>query len=78
MKSAEQKKMMPGASTSRSSVAKRPCSACSGTRLNRLALSVNIGGRSIADATRMTPPELLAFLAALSFPEKQQAIAAPV
>jgi excinuclease ABC subunit A len=54
------------------------CSSCSGARLNQLALSVTIGGRSIADITHMTPPELLAFITSLSFPEKQQAIAAPV
>ena len=54
------------------------CSACSGTRLNQLALSVKIDGRSIADVTRMTPPEVLAFIASLSFPEREQAIAAPV
>jgi excinuclease ABC subunit A len=55
-----------------------PCSACNGTRLNQLALSVTIGGRTIADVTRMTPPGALCFFNALSFPEKQQVIAAPV
>ena len=55
-----------------------PCSTCGGTRLNALALSVTIGGHTIAAVTRMTPPEVLSFLASLSFPEKQQVIAAPV
>jgi excinuclease ABC subunit A len=54
------------------------CSACAGTRLNPLALSVKINGRSIADVTKMVPGDFLNFLSSIKFTGKQQVIAAPI
>ncbi|MCX5894234.1 MAG: excinuclease ABC subunit UvrA, partial [Proteobacteria bacterium] len=55
-----------------------PCPACSGTRLNPLALSVKLNGRSIADVTTMTPDEARNFLTLLSFTGKKLSIAEPI
>jgi excinuclease ABC subunit A len=43
------------------------CAQCAGTRLRQDALYVNVGGRSIADLTRMTVAELEQFLGAAEF-----------
>jgi len=42
-----------------------PCPSCRGTRLNPRALSVKVGGRSIADVTRMTVREASSFFQSL-------------
>jgi excinuclease ABC subunit A len=58
--------------------AETACASCRGTRLNPRALSVKLGGCSIAAVTSMTPPEARSFLTSLSFTEKQQIIASPI
>ncbi|MGY4707806.1 excinuclease ABC subunit UvrA [Candidatus Bipolaricaulota sp. J31] len=42
-----------------------PCPACDGARLRPEALAVTVGGKNIAEVTRMTVREALAFFAAL-------------
>jgi excinuclease ABC subunit A len=51
------------------------CPRCAGTRLTPEALSVRVGGATIAEACRMTVDELAAFLAALPLSGREQAVA---
>jgi len=51
------------------------CSACHGRRLNPEALAVRFAGRSIAELSGLTPPELRRFLAALNLKGRDREIA---
>ncbi len=50
-----------------------PCEACGGTRLRSEALAVEVGGRSIGAAGRLTIGELDAWLASLALTDAQSA-----
>ncbi|HSD60592.1 MAG TPA: excinuclease ABC subunit A, partial [Burkholderiales bacterium] len=56
----------------------RACPKCEGRRLNREALAVRFGGRSIAELSALTAPELKRFLAALGLKGRAQEIARDV
>ncbi|WAL40854.1 excinuclease ABC subunit UvrA [Brevibacterium sp. BRM-1] len=55
-----------------------PCQACGGTRLRPEALSVLVGGASIADVSRLSIDQAADFLATLDLDARQAAIAAQV
>jgi len=50
-----------------------PCETCGGTRLRSEALAVEVGGRNIGDAGRLTIGELDAWLASLQLSDAQSA-----
>lgn len=52
-----------------------PCPVCEGRRLRREALSVTVGGKSIAEVTDMSVVEALRFLDSLTLTEKESIIA---
>lgn len=52
-----------------------PCPVCKGRRLRREALSVTVGGKSIAEVTDMSVVEALRFLDSLTLTEKESIIA---
>jgi len=56
----------------------RPCSGCSGTRLNELARAVRIGPFSISDISTLPVGRALATLSSLSFDGKTALVAAPI
>jgi excinuclease ABC subunit A len=49
------------------------CPACHGARLNELALSVRVGGKTVADLAAMTIADLAGFCEALELPERHRA-----
>jgi excinuclease ABC subunit A len=53
-----------------------PCETCGGRRLNRRALAVTIGGRSIADVAAMTVSEARAWVEGLRFASRRDEIVA--
>ena len=53
----------------------RTCSACGGTRLNREALSVTVGGLTIAELSALTVARTMTFLETLELTETQRIIA---
>ncbi len=55
-----------------------PCGSCGGTRLRREALSVRLGGRSIAEVNAMTVAQAAGFLRALEFTPSEREVAGPV
>ncbi|MGH7727141.1 MAG: excinuclease ABC subunit UvrA [Candidatus Eiseniibacteriota bacterium] len=59
-------------------MANAPCPACGGARLNPVALSVTIEGRTIADWTRSSVQAAYERVQALSFPPSRQIIADPI
>ena len=52
-----------------------PCQECKGTRLKKEILSIKVGGRSIADVTRLYVKEALAFLKDLELSPRSRRIA---
>ena len=54
------------------------CAACGGARINAEARAVRIKGKSIADLTAMTAPELLQFINSLSYTGRSLQIATPI
>ena len=52
-----------------------PCPDCKGTRLKREVLSIKVGGRSIADVTRLSLGEALEFSSHLELSPRSQKIA---
>jgi excinuclease ABC subunit A len=52
-----------------------PCPACGGTRLNPRALSVRVGGRSIAEVTRLTVREASDFFRSLELSPFERQVA---
>ena len=54
------------------------CAACGGARINAEARAVRIRGKSIAELTAMTAPELLQFISALSYAGRSLQIATPI
>lgn len=54
------------------------CKTCHGKRLNKQALSVYIGKKSIAELTNMSVLELKEFLSSLKIKESDKAIAEPI
>ncbi|WP_229866439.1 excinuclease ABC subunit UvrA [Sinomonas cellulolyticus] len=55
-----------------------PCPECGGARLNPASLSVLVGGRSIAEVSRLPLREARTFLATLTLSPREQQIAAQV
>ncbi|MGT2460563.1 excinuclease ABC subunit UvrA [Sinomonas atrocyanea] len=55
-----------------------PCPECGGARLNPASLSVLVGGRSIADVSRLPLQEARTFLATLELTRREEQIAAQV
>ncbi|MCJ7724830.1 MAG: excinuclease ABC subunit UvrA, partial [Acidimicrobiia bacterium] len=55
-----------------------PCEACGGARLNEVALSVEIGGRSIHDVSSLSLRKASEFLDAVDLDDRQAKIAAAV
>ncbi|WP_307115978.1 excinuclease ABC subunit UvrA [Sinomonas atrocyanea] len=55
-----------------------PCPECGGARLNPASLSVLVGGRSIADVSRLPLQEARTFLATLDLTRREEQIAAQV
>ncbi|MDI3535398.1 MAG: excinuclease subunit, partial [Thermosediminibacterales bacterium] len=53
----------------------KPCPECNGDRLRKESLAVTVGGKSIAEVTRMSVKEVLNFIDSLLLTEKQQMIA---
>ncbi len=53
-----------------------PCSACSGKRLRKEALSVTVGGKNIDEISRMPVSDLAAFMNEISLTPMQQQIGA--
>src|SRR2546425_6135436 len=53
----------------------KPCPACGGARLKPEALAVRVGGNSIAQAAALTARELADWIAALTLPAFQSAVA---
>jgi len=53
----------------------RPCDACCGKRLRRESLAVLVGGKGIAETTRMTVGEVAAHMGALRISESSKQIA---
>jgi excinuclease ABC subunit A len=53
----------------------RPCKACGGARLRKESLAIKVAGLSIAEVTRMSVKEGLAFFEGLRLSEKDQEIA---
>ncbi len=54
---------------------RKPCAACRGDRLRPESLACTIQGRSIADVTRQSVAEALAFVRSLTFTEREEAMA---
>jgi excinuclease ABC subunit A len=54
------------------------CPACQGQRLGKESLAVKIQGRTIIDLTRLSVNDARRALEALTFPARQQPIAAPI
>ena len=52
-----------------------PCPACRGTRLKPESLAVLVGGRSIAEVSRLSIREASGFLVGVDFTERERAIA---
>ncbi len=52
-----------------------PCSTCEGARLKPLALSVTVGGRSIAETTALSVRDAASFLGSLELSERDELIA---
>jgi len=57
---------------------KRRCPLCNGERLKKESLSVRIGGRNIAEITRMSVKDAIDFFTALTLTAKQKVIARQV
>lgn len=53
-----------------------PCPACRGDRLRPEALAMQLGGKNIAEVSRMTASEAAAFLGSLTWTEQERATAA--
>ena len=56
-------------------MAERPCPACLGSRLRPESLGLKIAGRSIADVVRLTIKDAAGFFGALTFGDREAAIA---
>ncbi|MBP5231950.1 MAG: excinuclease ABC subunit UvrA [Planctomycetes bacterium] len=56
----------------------QPCAACHGDRLRPEALAVKIGGLNIAEFTRLTVIDALAFMQSIKFDKEGETIAAPI
>ncbi len=59
-------------------VSHRDCAACSGARLKPEALAVTIGGKHIADVSRMSIDDCVDFFSAIKLKPHQEMIAEPV
>jgi excinuclease ABC subunit A len=55
-----------------------PCPACGGARLRKESLAVRIADRSIAEHVSLSVSKALRFYESLSFPPREEAVAAPV
>ena len=55
-----------------------PCPECEGTRLKKEVLSIKVGGKSIAEVTRLYVKEALDFLRGLELTPRSQKIGRPV
>jgi len=55
-----------------------PCPECEGTRLKKEVLSIKVGGKSIAEVTRLYVKEALDFLRGLELTPRSQKIGQPV
>lgn len=54
------------------------CPECHGARLKKQRLQVTVGGKSIDELSKMQLPELLTFIEALTFEEKNREVAATI
>jgi len=55
-----------------------PCPACQGARLRPESLAVTVGGKNIAEVTRMSVSEAMAFFDSLTLSEREQMISRQV
>jgi len=58
----------------RSYMSRQPCRACGGARLRPESLAVTVGGRSIADVTRMSVRQALEFISGLKLTRQEARI----
>lgn len=56
----------------------KPCNTCHGKRLKKEALSVNIGGKNIAELTDMAVSDLYNFIDGLTFDKTKTLISTPI
>ena len=61
-----------------SCMSETPCPTCRGQRLKQTALAVTVGGKNIADLTRLSVVNAAAFLNSLTLTQKEQLIAAQI
>ena len=61
-----------------SCMSETPCPTCGGQRLKQTALAVTVGGKNIADLTRLSVVNAAAFLNSLTLTQKERLIAAQI
>ena len=61
-----------------SCMSETPCPTCRGQRLKQTALAVTVGGKNIADLTRLSVVNAAAFLNSLTLTQKERLIAAQI
>ena len=61
-----------------SCMSETPCAACGGQRLKQTALAVTVGGKNIAELTRLSVVNAAEFLNSLTLTPKEQLIAAQI
>lgn len=59
-------------------MAEIPCHVCNGDRLKKESLAVTVGGKNIAEVTKMPIRECINFFSGLKLTEKERIIAAPI
>jgi excinuclease ABC subunit A len=59
-------------------MATQPCPTCDGARLRRESLAVKVGGKHIAEHTRLAVSDAVPFYASLKLDRREKAIAAPI
>jgi excinuclease ABC subunit A len=59
-------------------MSRQPCPTCKGSRMKPETMACTVGGRSIVDLTRLPVRQALSFLADLTLPAQEQAIAGEV
>jgi len=55
-----------------------PCNVCNGDRLKKESLAVTVGGKNIAEVTKMQVKECVDFFSSLELTEKERIISAPI
>jgi len=59
-------------------MAEIPCNVCNGDRLKKESLAVTVGGKNIAEVTKMPVKECIKFFSSLELTEKENIISAPI